>query len=153
MAETDFGVLHDKITPELWPFEAELMEFFRREFVIYNGVEVHREYPAEIMAAQEDRAVELHGTEYERLPYGVEPGWELSAHIPCHDCAVVKGQLHTDGCDVEACPRCFGQFLSCGCAIEEGPPEDQIEPLEVQVERMRETLRDEAWVPIRPPTS
>ncbi len=137
---TDFGVLHEKIDPDLWPLEAELIEFFRREFVIYNGVEVLRSWPAEIMRAQTELSIRLHGKEYERLRYGVEPGWEMTAHLPCHDCAVVKGQLHTPGCDVEACPRCFGQLLSCGCPLDEGPPESDIDPLEIHVERYRKEL-------------
>jgi hypothetical protein len=33
----------------------------------------------------------------------------------CHDCAVTLGQFHHFGCDMEQCPRCEGQLLSCGC--------------------------------------
>jgi len=33
----------------------------------------------------------------------------------CHDCNVVHGQPHHPGCDVERCPRCDGQLISCEC--------------------------------------
>jgi hypothetical protein len=34
----------------------------------------------------------------------------------CHDCEVHEGQLHEDLCDMERCPFCGGQLLSCDCA-------------------------------------
>lgn len=35
----------------------------------------------------------------------------------CHDCGIInkKGNIHHLGCDIEACPICNGQLLSCGC--------------------------------------
>ena len=34
----------------------------------------------------------------------------------CHDCRVMEGELHQHGCDMERCPFCGGQLISCPCA-------------------------------------
>lgn len=37
---------------------------------------------------------------------------------PCHDCHAIVGAYHHPGCDVERCPICEGQLISCGCLDE-----------------------------------
>lgn len=32
----------------------------------------------------------------------------------CHDCGIKEGEIHKLGCDMEACPICGGQLISCG---------------------------------------
>lgn len=34
----------------------------------------------------------------------------------CHDCGCREGELHAPGCDMECCPFCGGQLISCNCA-------------------------------------
>ncbi len=36
----------------------------------------------------------------------------------CHDCNVTEGGYHHPNCDIERCPRCGGQLISCGCLDE-----------------------------------
>ena len=35
----------------------------------------------------------------------------------CHDCGILNkgGNIHHLGCDIERCPRCKGQIISCSC--------------------------------------
>jgi len=39
----------------------------------------------------------------------------MSKNKSCPDCGVDVGELHKSGCDVERCPNCGGQLLSCVC--------------------------------------
>lgn len=36
----------------------------------------------------------------------------------CHDCRCKEGELHMLGCDMEKCPFCGGQLISCNCRYE-----------------------------------
>ncbi len=33
----------------------------------------------------------------------------------CPDCGAGRGEFHEDGCDIEQCPYCGGQLISCDC--------------------------------------
>ena len=39
----------------------------------------------------------------------------------CHDCGIVnkRGNYHHFGCDIERCPKCKGQLISCDCEDKE----------------------------------
>jgi hypothetical protein len=80
--------------------------------------------------AQNEKTVRLSGKRYRRLRFGKEPLWkdapEGVAAIwqeiikrPCHDCGVIFGEIHLDGCDMERCPRCDHQYLVCECRTDE----------------------------------
>jgi hypothetical protein len=83
------------------------------------------QYFSDYFEAQNEKTTILRGKRYRRIRYGDKREWqELLGYSvgnlhPCHDCGVLKGALHLDGCDWEQCPRCKGQYLGCPCKSEE----------------------------------
>ena len=61
----------------------------------------------------------------------MEPGMKRNKNR-CHDCRAVPGAVHHHGCDMERCPACGEQSISCGCvwAGEEHLDEDWLEEME-----------------------
>jgi hypothetical protein len=119
--------LHSHIDEALWDREAELIQVFRNEYVSYNGQKVIKEWPLRIREAQAITHYELGDGRYPRIKFGDEPhmlGNTAYAKSPCHDCAVVKGEFHVPDCDVEECPRCGGQMITCGCELMEPDADD-----------------------------
>jgi len=76
--------------------------------------------------AQSEKMVRLSGKRYRRIKFGKEyllkgmpiefvTAWQEIMKRPCGDCGVIVGEIHLDGCDLEVCPRCHGQFLGICC--------------------------------------
>jgi hypothetical protein len=59
------------------------------------------------------------------IRWGMEPGWSMPSR--CGDCGVKPGGFHHLGCDLQRCPVCGGQMLSCGCRFDEDGPTDPYE--------------------------
>jgi hypothetical protein len=52
------------------------------------------------------------------FPYGSDPGWR-TRRGRCGDCGVAVGGFHHLGCDIQVCPGCRGQLITCGCRWDE----------------------------------
>ncbi len=56
------------------------------------------------------------GKPYRRIRYQQERGFSgMLRRAECHDCGARAGELHMVGCEVEECPSCHRQAISCGC--------------------------------------
>ncbi len=56
------------------------------------------------------------GKIYDPIKCGDEDDWYYGQpDEKCGDCGVGVGNYHQCGCDIERCPACRGQMLSCNC--------------------------------------
>lgn len=57
----------------------------------------------------------IKGTLYNPIKMGDPTDWHNEDNETCHDCGAKYGDYHTQGCDMERCPCCGGQLISCDC--------------------------------------
>ena len=91
--------------------------------VIFRDVSMTADWPERIREAQSILTCTINGEEVSRIRYGDESDDWGANRQPCHDCGVIKDELHVEGCDVERCPGCDGQRFNCDCEISEDPDE------------------------------
>ena len=72
-------------------------------------------------------ALHLYGIRMSLAPYRPSPG-DLAR--TCGDCGVQPGGFHHPGCDLQRCPRCAGQLISCGCRFDEDLFDDDDDDLD-----------------------
>jgi hypothetical protein len=63
-----------------------------------------------------EEPLRIGGVQYEPIRWGQEKGYRFRYMTErCGDCNVPKGAVHHHGCDLEQCPACYSQAISCGC--------------------------------------
>ena len=78
-------------------------------------------------------AFHQNGRRVDMIPFGDEPGRRAGGDR-CGDCGVFRGGWHHPGCDLQRCPACGRQLMSCGCRFDEDGPDaglSLVEPLGV----------------------
>jgi hypothetical protein len=58
------------------------------------------------------------GRRFDMIPVGQESRWRRGGDR-CGDCGAVRGGWHHPGCDLQRCPACRRQLISCGCTFDE----------------------------------
>lgn len=90
-----------------------------RRHILFRGVPMIEGWPEKIFAAQQVTSYTLAGRAVRRIPYGDEHSDWGADRQACHDCRVLKGEFHVPSCDVEQCPVCGGQIITCNCPFDE----------------------------------
>lgn len=72
----------------------------------------------EFKRSQGVKTLQIEGKQYDRIPCGFERGdfAEFAIDTDCSNCGVLTGFLHLLPCDLEQCPKCLQQALSCSCS-------------------------------------
>ncbi len=81
----------------------------------------------------------IQGQLYDPILFGDEDSdWVGDGEDPtCGDCGCHVGEQHLDCCDIERCPRCGGQMLSCNCGTKYLISEEDMKDLPQIIEEQK----------------
>ncbi len=75
----------------------------------------------------------IKGKLYDPIKVGDAGDWTQEPNSTCGDCGKGQGEYHMEGCDVERCPCCGGQLISCDCGaiytVEDDVSEEELNEL------------------------
>ncbi len=79
----------------------------------------------------------IKGKLYDPILFGDEDeDWVGDEENPtCGDCGVHVGEKHLDMCDIERCPACGLQFISCDCGIKYELEEKDMKDLDKYIKK------------------
>ena len=79
----------------------------------------------------------IKGKLYDPILFGDEDeDWVGDEENPtCGDCGVRGGEKHIDMCDIERCPACGLQFISCDCGIKYELEEKDMKDLDKYIKK------------------
>ena len=88
------------------------------DLVIYNGLQMRRDYAESLQEAQRNTHYQLGDSIVPRIIFGAET-YPMVTHEPglCPCCSAVRGQLHEPLCERKQCPVCKQQVMSCDCDL------------------------------------
>ncbi len=118
-------LLHTKLSLNKgYENHARNIESFDNNWTFYRGAfvrKIHLEiYKKEIRENENFQYyITSEGEKFTRIRYGDDRfyhHYDEDLLLPtCHDCDAKPGEYHITGCDMEVCPKCKTQQISCGC--------------------------------------
>lgn len=86
----------------------------------------------------------IKGKLYDPILFGDEDeDWVGDEENPtCGDCGVHVGEKHLDMCDIERCPACGLQFISCDCGIKYELEEKDMKDLDKYIKKQEYYNKD-----------
>lgn len=102
----------------------EKILLFANNYIVFRNEEMRIEWKNKFLKEiainkYNDTCIDKNGKIYKRISYGSENFYNSDEWQEyCPDCTAAIGEFHYEECDIEVCPKCGGQSLSCNCELE-----------------------------------